>query len=78
MQSFLKYLLMIVSVSLIVLCLLQSEKGESLGSSVLGTESLSLFTNKKERGMEKTVSVATLVLGIAFFAIVFVLYMMGA
>lgn len=63
-------LLMIVSAALIILSLLQSGKSDGISGAFTGSGGLNLFANVKERGSEKIVSNLTLVLGIAFFALV--------
>lgn len=60
--------LMIVSVLLITVVLLQSDKSESVSNILLGASS-ELFANRKERGFELFISRFTLVLGIVFFVI---------
>ena len=66
-------LLMIVSAALIVLTLLQSGKTDGISGAFTGTVGLNLFANVKERGSEKVISNLTLVLGIAFFALVVII-----
>jgi preprotein translocase subunit SecG len=66
-------LLMIVSAALIVLTLLQSGKTDGISGAFTGTGGLNLFANVKERGSEKVISNLTLVLGIAFFALVVII-----
>ena len=63
-------LLMIVSAMLIVLSLLQSGKTSGMSGAFTGAGGLNLFANQKERGSEKAISNMTMVLGIAFFALV--------
>jgi preprotein translocase subunit SecG len=63
-------LLMVVSAMLIVLVMLQGGKTDGLSGAFTGTSGLSLFSNTKERGSEKTISTLTLILGIVFFALV--------
>ena len=60
--------LIIVSVLLITVVLLQSDKSESVSNILLGASS-ELFANRKERGFELFISRFTLVLGILFFVI---------
>ena len=79
MTTFLKILtqmldviLMLVAVALILLSLLQSGKSDGISSAFSGSGGLNLFANVKERGAEKFISRATLVLGIAFFVLVIV------
>ena len=60
--------LIIVSVLLITVVLLQSDKSESASNILMGGNS-ELFAQRKERGFELFISRFTLILGIAFFAI---------
>ena len=64
--------LMIVSVLLIAVVLLQSDKSESAGNILMGANS-ELFAERKERGFELFISCFTLVLGIIFFVICLVM-----
>ena len=57
-------LLMVVSVILILLSLLQSGKSDGISGAFTGSGGLNLFANVKERGPEKIISKATLVVGI--------------
>ena len=66
-------LLMVVSVILILLSLLQSGKSDGISGAFTGTGGLNLFANVKERGPEKIISNATLVVGILFFVLVIVI-----
>ncbi len=63
-------LLMIVSALLIILTLLQGGKSDGMSGAFTGNGGLNLFANTKERGSEKVISDLTLVLGVAFFALV--------
>jgi preprotein translocase subunit SecG len=63
-------LLMIVSAMLIILSLLQGGKTSGMSGAFTGAGGLNLFANQKERGSEKVISNMTMVLGIAFFALV--------
>ena len=60
--------LLVVSVLLITVVLLQSDKSESASNILLGASS-ELFANRKERGFELFISRFTLILGIVFFVI---------
>ena len=62
-------LLMVVSVILILLSLLQSGKSDGISGAFTGSGGLNLFANVKERGPEKIISNATLVVGILFFVL---------
>ena len=64
--------LMVVSVLLIAVVLLQSDKSEDAGNILMGANS-ELFAERKERGFELFISRFTLVLGIAFFVICIVM-----
>lgn len=65
-------LLIIVSLLLIAIVLLQSGKAEGASSVITGGNQ-DLFANRKERGSELFISRLTLVLGIAFFVICFIM-----
>ena len=66
-------LLMVVSVILILLSLLQSGKSDGISGAFTGSGGLNLFANVKDRGPEKIISNATLVVGILFFVLVIVI-----
>ncbi len=68
----LRALLLIISILLILISLLQSGKSDGL-SAFTGSGDLGLFQNVKERGPEKVISNATMVLGIVFFALVIII-----
>ena len=65
--------LLIVSILLIVLVLLQSNKASS-GAQIISGGNSDLFQNQKERGTELLISRLTLICGIIFFVISFILY----
>ncbi len=61
-------LIMFVAVLLIILSLLQSGKSDGISSAFTGgSGGLNLFANVKERGPEKVIANATMVLGGLFF-----------
>lgn len=64
--------LMIVSVLLIVVVLLQSDKAEDAGNILVGASS-ELFAERKERGFELFISRFTLALGVIFFVVCLVM-----
>ena len=68
-------ILLIISILLITLVLLQSDKAESATNILMGANS-ELFAKRKERGFELFISRFTLVLGILFFVICLVLSFM--
>lgn len=63
-----KTALLIISIILIVIVLLQSNKAEGAAQIISGSTS-ELFTHRKERGSELFISRLTLVLGLLFFVI---------
>ena len=72
----LEILLLVVAVVLILLSLLQGGKSDGL-SAFTGSGDLGLFANIKERGPEKVIYNATMVVGIIFFIIVIVIRILG-
>lgn len=67
--------LLIISVLLIAIVLLQSNKASD-ASQIISGGNTELFQNQKERGSELLISRITLVLGLAFFLISFILYLL--
>ncbi len=70
----LEILLLVVSILLIALVLLQSNKASDAGNVITGGND-ALFQNMKERGFELFVNRLTLALGIAFFILSLVLFL---
>lgn len=70
----LETVLVVVSVLIIVLVLLQSNKAQA-GGQIISGGNAELFQNQKERGAELLISRVTLILGIAFFVISLILYL---
>lgn len=71
----LETILLIVSVLLIVMVLLQSNKASDAGQIITGGNDR-LFGQVKERGMELLVTRVTALLGLAFFVISLILFLM--
>ena len=65
--------LMVVSILLIVLVLLQSNKASN-GAQIISGGNVDLFSKQKERGSELFITRLTAVLGAVFFIISFILY----
>lgn len=65
-------LLIIISIILIAIVLLQSNKAEGADSIITGGNS-DLFKNRKERGGELFITYTTVALGIAFFVLCIIL-----
>ena len=70
----LETILLVVSILLIVIVLLQSNKASDAGNIITGGNE-ALFKNMKERGVELFISRLTLALGIVFFIISFILFL---
>lgn len=66
--------LLIISILLIAIVLLQSNKASDASQIITGGNS-ELFSNQKERGAELLISRITFLLGMAFFVLSFVIYM---
>ena len=67
-------ILLVVSILIIVLVLLQSNKANS-GAQIISGGNSDLFQNQKERGAELFITRLTGVLGAIFFILSFVLYL---
>jgi preprotein translocase subunit SecG len=74
-EDMLENILLVVSVLIIAIVLLQSNKASDAGQIITGGNE-TLFQNMKERGVELFISRLTLVLGVAFFVISLVLFLM--
>ncbi len=72
----LETVLLIVSVLLIALVLLQSNKASDAGQIIAGTNER-LFGQVKERGLELVITRVTLFLGLSFFAVSLALFLMA-
>lgn len=71
---YMETVLMIISILIIALVLLQSNKAQS-GGQIISGGNADLFQHQKERGAELLISRLTLLLGIAFFVISLILYL---
>lgn len=60
--------LIVISILLIAIVLLQSNKAESASQIITGGNS-DLFSQRKERGLELVISRLTLFLGLTFFLV---------
>lgn len=65
--------LLIISILLIAIVLLQSNKASD-ASQIISGGNTELFSNQKERGSELFISRLTLLLGLGFFVISFLIY----
>ena len=75
MQNVLEIALLVVSILLIAIVLLQSNKASDASQIISGGNNM-LFQNQKERGFELFITRLTVVLGIAFFALSYALFIM--
>lgn len=65
--------LIIVSIILIALVLLQSNKASD-ASQIISGGNAELFQNQKERGVELLITRLTIVVGVLFFVISFIMF----
>jgi len=65
--------LLVVSILLIAIVLLQSNKASD-ASQIIGGGNNVLFQNQKERGVELFITRLTILLGVAFFVISFIMF----
>ena len=72
MENILETALIVISILIIVLVLLQSNKAQA-NAQIISGGNQELFQNQKERGAELFISRLTLILGILFFVIALVL-----
>ncbi len=70
----LETILLIISVIIIALVLLQSNKASDAGQIITGGNE-ALFSNMKERGLELVITRLTFAMGIIFFVISLVLFL---
>ncbi len=70
----LENLLLIISVLIIAVVLLQSNKASDAGQIITGGNE-NLFQHQKERGLELFISRLTMFLGIVFFVISLILFL---
>jgi preprotein translocase subunit SecG len=62
-----EYVLVSISVILILITLLQGGKTNGASGAITGGSKMNIFAKTKERGSEKVISIATLIIGIIFF-----------
>ena len=75
MAEVLENILLVVSVLLIAIVLLQGSKATDSAGIITGGNQ-ELFQNMKERGLELFITRATYVLGVLFFVISFIIFML--
>ena len=67
----LDYILLVISLLLIVVIVLQNSKDDA--TSAISGEKSELFTNKKQRGLEKRINQVTAILSVLFFVVALLL-----
>ena len=72
----LETILLVVSVLLIAIVLLQSNKASDAGQIISGGNS-TLFQKQKERGVELLITRLTILRGLAFFVISLIIFMLS-
>lgn len=70
----LENILLVISILLIAIVLLQGNKASDAGQIITGGNE-NLFQHAKERGFELVISRTTMVLGILFFVISFIMFL---
>ena len=75
-MEILETILLVVSVLLIAIVLLQGNKATDSAGIITGGNQ-ELFQNMKERGVELFISRTTFVLGVLFFVISFIIFLMA-
>ncbi len=60
-------LLLVFAILLIILALLTGPKSQGASGAITGGTNMNIFTKTKERGVDKIISIITLVCGILFF-----------
>lgn len=73
MAEFLEVSLLVISIILIAIVLLQSNKASDAGQIITGGNE-ALFGKMKERGLELFISRLTMLLGVLFFLVSFWLF----
>ena len=68
MLAWYDWVLLATSIIIIVLCLLQGGKSEGASGAITGG-GLNVFVKTKERGVERVISILTLIVAIIFFLI---------
>lgn len=65
-----RFILLFVCMAIIIIVLLMDGKSNGFTAAISGRDNVSLFSNVKERGVDKTVNIIMAVLVVLFFALV--------
>ena len=68
----LDWILLVLSILIIVVCLLQGGKSQGASGAITGG-GLNVFVKTKERGVEKVLSIITLIPAIIFFLLAIII-----
>lgn len=63
----LQIVLLVISGILILLTLVQGGKSQGASGAITGGGKMNIFAKTKERGVEKIISIITMIVGILFF-----------
>ena len=77
MLAWYDWVLLATSIIIIVLCLLQGGKSEGASGAITGG-GLNVFVKTKERGVERVISILTLIVAIIFFLIAVLIKILNA
>ena len=77
MLAWYDWVLLATSIIIIVLCLLQGGKSEGASGAITGG-GLNVFVKTKERGIERVISILTLIVAIIFFLIAVLIKILNA
>jgi preprotein translocase subunit SecG len=69
--------LFVISIMLIVLSLLTGGKSQGASGAITGGTNMNIFTKTKERGVDKIISIITMIAGILFFLFAILAYYLG-
>ncbi len=67
MSQVFSIILLIFSILLIILALLTGPKSQGASGAITGGTNMNIFSKTKERGVDKIISIITLICGIFFF-----------
>lgn len=67
MSQVFEIILLIFSIFLIILALLTGPKSQGASGAITGGTNMNIFAKTKERGVDKIISIITLICGIFYF-----------
>ncbi len=66
MKAF-EIVLLVISILLIILSLLTGPKSRGASGAITGGSNMNIFAKTKERGVDKIISIITMIAGVLFF-----------